>query len=53
LSHTNPLNHLVILSKRRSTAFSFWVIGIGLPAAFLAYLFIFWDVDVEVRSLGG
>ena len=33
-----------ILSKRRSTAFSFWVIGLGLPAALLAYV-IFIDVD--------
>ena len=34
-----------ILSKRRSTAFSFWVIGVGLPAALLTYLFMFWDQD--------
>jgi hypothetical protein len=33
-----------ILSKRRSTAFSFWVIGLGLPAALLAYV-SFIDVD--------
>lgn len=34
-----------ILSKRRSTAFSFWIIGLGLPVVFVAYLFIFWDQD--------
>ena len=27
-----------VISKRRSTAFSFWVIGLGLPAALLIYL---------------
>jgi hypothetical protein len=38
-----------ILSKRRSTAFSFWVVGLGLPAVF-SYDRVFRAQYADVRS---